>query len=145
MADVYVGLRPGLATTQEEIGGTEGVILDRGPQNEVLGVEVLSANTVSVDGFDVLPDIAREEYLAALLHIAYFDLHPTYSNTSHRGRGIGGWAITQQCSFLAPEEKEAVWLAKIDQAVRDAFQRAEERGMDFTAYVESVRKGLIHP
>jgi hypothetical protein len=62
-----------------------------------------------------------------LLSLLQWQMHPTYGNTSRRGRGIGGQAITQQCSAIDPEEDwEFALLDEIEQALRSRYQDDEE-------------------
>jgi hypothetical protein len=67
----------------------------------------------------------------ALLYIEHVELHPTYGNTSRRGGGIGGSALTQQCSVVDPEEPEFALLEVIEDALNEAFRRWEREGRKY--------------
>lgn len=77
--------------------------------------------------------------LAALLEMFCSDLHPAYANTSRRGRGIGGQAMTAQCNYLDPEGDEFRIIERIDAAVREWFHRAEREGVD----MQEVRRQIL--
>jgi hypothetical protein len=68
--------------------------------------------------------------IMALLLLVWFDLHPVYANTSYRGRGIGGQAITQQCSVVSPEGWEYAALMYIETAISAyAQQHPDQRAL----------------
>lgn len=77
--------------------------------------------------------------LAALLAMFAHDLHPSYANTSRRGRGIGGRAVTTQCNYLDPEGYEHWIIQCIEDAYREWYRRAEHEGVD----MKEVRQRII--
>lgn len=95
---------------------------------EVFGASLHSAWQNAQDWHQVAG--AREADLDQALWLLYklrFDMHQVYGNTSRRGRGIGGQAMTPQCSVIDPEGDELELLDKIDRLLgesREALSRA---------------------
>lgn len=52
---------------------------------------------------------AQAEQLAAALHIALYDAHPTYGSTAGWRGGVGGQTLTPGCSFIDPPPRME-WL-----------------------------------
>lgn len=65
------------------------------------------------------------EDLAVALMIVLYELHPVYGNTSRRGRGIGGQAMTQQCNVIDPEGWEFEAKEWADEVLR-GYTRTRE-------------------
>lgn len=63
------------------------------------------------------------EALRWLLH----DMHQTYANTSHRGRGIGGQTFTLQCHVISPEGPEVERLEEVTRLMYEGFAEREGR------------------
>jgi hypothetical protein len=70
--------------------------------------------------------------LAALLYAVCYDLHPTYANTSCRGRGIGGQMVTTQCNYVDPEGDEFYLLGRIEDVIHQWYRQAERKGVNMT-------------
>lgn len=70
-----------------------------------------------------------DELVDALKEVL-FDLHPIYANTSYRGRGVGGQAVTQQCSIVNPELKEFEQIERIETLLRKHLMKREENYKD---------------
>lgn len=77
-----------------------------------------------------LPEIPEAVELALLLRAVCYDLHPTYSNTSRRGAGIGGQSLTPQCNYLDPSPPELVLIQKAESALYACLSRAVGEGVD---------------
>lgn len=67
----------------------------------------------------------ERDALGDALKILFYDLHPVYANTSYRGRGVGGQAMTQQCSVVRPEGFELDQIAQIEELIRDHLIQRE--------------------
>lgn len=87
-------------------------------------------------------DITITDRLAIMLYLIHSELHPIYGNTSRRGRGIGGQAITQQCSVIDPEGDENAILDAIEHEYRAWFHRAVEGNRNPQALVAEFRASL---
>jgi hypothetical protein len=77
---------------------------------------------------------AAFEHALALLYVEHYDLHPHYGNTSRRGRGIGGQAVTQQCSVVRPDDGEQLVLWAIDDALRQGIEGLQREGRNLLDY-----------
>jgi hypothetical protein len=77
--------------------------------------------------------------LAVLLRILLMDLHPTYANTSRRGRGIGGQMLSQQCNVVDPELAEYGLIQAIEDAIRNHYHKAETEGVS----MGSIHDGIM--
>jgi hypothetical protein len=76
------------------------------------------------------PEIPEAVELALLLRAVCYDLHPTYSNTSRRGGGIGGQSLTTQCNYLDPSPPELGLIQKAEKALYVCLLCAERAGVD---------------
>ena len=76
------------------------------------------------------PEIPEAVELALLLRAVCYDLHPTYSNTSRRGGGIGGQSMTPQCNYLDPSPPEIELIQKAEKALYLCLSRAASAGVD---------------
>jgi hypothetical protein len=76
------------------------------------------------------PEIPEAVELALLLRAVCYDLHPTYSNTSRRGGGIGGQSMTPQCNYLDPSPPEIELIQKAEKALYLCLNRAVSAGVD---------------
>jgi len=76
---------------------------------------------------DEIPDAVE---LALLLRAVCYDLHPTYSNTTRRGAGIGGQFLTTQCNYLDPSPPELELIQKAERAFYACLSRAASAGVD---------------
>ena len=79
------------------------------------------------------PEIPEAVELALLLRAVCYDLHPTYSNTSRRGGGIGGQSLTTQCNYLDPSPVELDLIRKAEKALYACLNRAVSAGVDLQA------------
>lgn len=77
---------------------------------------------------------AAFQHALALLYVEHYELHPSYGNTSYRGRGIGGQTITQQCSVVSPEDREQLALWAIDDAIHQGIDALSRQGLDLLEY-----------
>jgi len=80
-----------------------------------------------------LPEIPEAVELALLLRAVCYDLHPTYSNTSRRGGGIGGQSLTPQCNYIDPSPPELALIQKAENAFYVCLSRAVSAGVDLQA------------
>ena len=76
---------------------------------------------------DEIPDAVEQ---ALLLRAVCYDLHPTYSNTTRRGAGIGGQFLTTQCNYLDPSPPELELIQKAERAFYACLSRAASAGVD---------------
>ena len=88
------------------------------------------------------PEIPEAVELALLLRAVCYDLHPTYSNTSRRGGGIGGQSLTTQCNYLDPSPPELELIQKAEKALYDCLSRAECAGVDLQAAQRQLLSSL---
>lgn len=67
---------------------------------------------------DEMQEVVDErDELRTLLTWLRYDMHKVFGNTSRRGRGIGGQAMTEQCLVLRPEGDEIARLARVDEII----------------------------
>jgi hypothetical protein len=78
--------------------------------------------------------------LAMMLLVLSQHLHPIYGNTSYRGRGIGGSAITQQCSVIHPEGWEIGALQEIDEVLHAYFINHPEIHEQMVAKLKEMKE-----
>jgi len=88
---------------------------------------------------DEIPEAVE---LALLLRAVCYDLHPTYSNTSRRGAGIGGQSLTTQCNYLDPSPVELDLIRKAEKALYACLNRAVSAGVDLQV-VRLLRRRLL--
>lgn len=81
------------------------------------------------------------ERAMVLLSLLYRELHPFYGNTSYRGRGIGGSAVTQQCCVTHPEGWEVDVIQKIEEILHTYAEGDPKFPATCAAYIKQVKDG----